>query len=338
MTSSSLSMTSKTKYFLSPVSGRVIRSTGKTFKKLKRDGYLIDKHSCFYNIQSAEHCLNKLFALYPSLVHPPSTFIEIPRTLNNTSIRGFVEVDNVAIGIVDKRGKIRKLRNPIPVTHNTPRLHDPYGLLPQVIDRKELVDSEEQNHAEDAIKRLEPYKKAPKLVYNPAYDDIIPVDKSIKGVEQIDIINTVNDNLVPLTLPPVREDSNIAGVVVQDSNVIGMINTDNQLRRLSETAAVASLESLVQLPKLQVTDANKETIMNSPELSAASTEKLVEEILCEDGEQTDNISKKCLPCSHYNYIWDPTTKKCKPKLSKITNTTADLLMHEGEIVGYLEAH
>ena len=48
------------KYYISPVSGRLIKSNAKTYDDLKRRRFNIDKEPCLYNVRSAHKCLNKL--------------------------------------------------------------------------------------------------------------------------------------------------------------------------------------------------------------------------------------------------------------------------------------
>ena len=52
------------KFYLNPITGRVIKSTGYVYKKLKRNGYNPKKHICVYDIKTAEKCLKKIMKLW----------------------------------------------------------------------------------------------------------------------------------------------------------------------------------------------------------------------------------------------------------------------------------
>lgn len=80
----------KARFYISPFSGRAIKSSGKLFTQLKKDGYIIDKHRCFYNVKSAERCLNRLMKLYPDIAYPPSNLINIPKTYKKGKARSFI--------------------------------------------------------------------------------------------------------------------------------------------------------------------------------------------------------------------------------------------------------
>jgi hypothetical protein len=69
---------SRPKFFLSPYSGRAIKSSGKLYQQLHQDGYIVDRHPCLYNIKSAEQCLKRILRIYPN-VYPSSNFTDIPR-------------------------------------------------------------------------------------------------------------------------------------------------------------------------------------------------------------------------------------------------------------------
>jgi hypothetical protein len=49
---------SKSHYYINPISGRVIKSTGKLYKELKKKRFKTDKDACLYNITSAKRCIN----------------------------------------------------------------------------------------------------------------------------------------------------------------------------------------------------------------------------------------------------------------------------------------
>ena len=46
------------------------------------------------------------------------------------------------------------------------------------------------------------------------------------------------------------------------------------------------------------------------------TQEIIKEIQCLSGEQLDPMENRCLPCSHYNLVWDPENKVCKTMLKE----------------------
>ena len=139
------SQNKKIKYFLSPLTGRVLRSDGKTYKHLKNRGFYIEKHKCLYNINSAEKCLKRIFRLYPDLVIPSSNFMSLEKNGDLSKARYFISLpptppsnsNQINIqGFVDKNGSIHKLREEISL--NT--LHN------QIIRPKTPFEPEHKNN------------------------------------------------------------------------------------------------------------------------------------------------------------------------------------------------
>jgi hypothetical protein len=228
------------KYYISPYSGRVIKSTGKLFNQLKEDGFIVDKHKCFYNIRTAERCLNKILSLYPYISYPPSKFIGIPRTYQKGPARAFVCDEENVIGIVDKNGKMKKLITPIPQTQELLQVKDPLNVLPKVLPKKEVVEEETQMAIENQLQEKE---KLPEMsiIYNPVQDDFVPIKKETDVEEQKEILQAVNQELVPLQLPPIKEQGNVSGAIVdkESNQLIGIIDTANQIKVFREPISIA---------------------------------------------------------------------------------------------------
>ena len=442
------------KFYISPYSGRVIKSSGKLFHQLQDEGFIVDKHKCFYNIKTAERCLNKLLTLYPYIAYPPSRFIAIPRTYQKGPARAFVcDNENNVVGIVDKTGTLKQLQTPVPKQDNSLEVKDPLNVLPSVLPKKEIIDEETQTEVE---KQLQEKEEPPQvsIIYNPVQDDFIPINKETNVEEQKEIIQVVNQELVPLQLPPIKEDGNVSGAIVNkdSTQLLGIIDTSNQIKAFrepidieqidektenlntasdtdteseesdaSESVNVTDTESEIE-PSVNETetesdkateesDASESEIETETESDKATEEseseietetesdkategsdateesdktteesdktteesdKTTEEsdkategekirlegiptvsvsvseaetipsesekeiieqldVKCLDGEQYEVNSKRCLPCTYYNLIWDSETKKCRVDLKRnIVVTDKD-----GNIMGYL---
>jgi hypothetical protein len=233
----------QTKYYLSPYSGRVIKSSGRLYKQLKQIGVKVDKQTCFYNHTSAKRCLNRIFKRYPGLIRPPSNFYRLPRTLKESSFSGFVTNENGdnVIGAVTRQGEIKKTKTPvsIPITMQLPIINDPTSSIQNVIVLKPLLDDSEQHEFDKFFRdsnlndgiRID----AVSLIYNPAQDDIVPVKGDFKQFELNRIIDDINNDLVPHSLPPIKENGKISGIVIDNNQkqAIGIINTMNEIEKFA---------------------------------------------------------------------------------------------------------
>jgi hypothetical protein len=232
------------KFYISPYSGRVIKSSGKLFHQLQDEGFIVDKHKCFYNIKTAERCLNKLLTLYPYIAYPPSRFIGIPRTYKKGPARAFVcDNENNVVGIVDKTGTLKQLQTPVPKQDNSLEVKDPLNVLPSVLPKKEIIDQETQTEVE---KQLQEKEETPQvsIIYNPVQDDFIPINKETNVEEQKEIIQVVNQELVPLQLPPIKEDGNVSGAIVnkESTQLLGIIDTSNQIKAFREPIDIEPID------------------------------------------------------------------------------------------------
>jgi hypothetical protein len=205
------------KFYLSPLSGRVIKSSSKLFKDLKQQGFIVDKHKCLYDIKSAEHCLNKLLSLYPSLVYPPSNFINIPRTHKQSNIRSFVLNENKSqiIGVVDKHGSITKPNVPIdvPSGKQLPEVKDPLNALSDALQDAKLISLDETQAIKKIVKNDNTFIDPKKfnLIYNPVQRDFVPINGTVSKSKQLQILKTINDSLIPKVNLITTEDDAIIG-------------------------------------------------------------------------------------------------------------------------------
>jgi hypothetical protein len=226
------------KFYISPYSGRVIKSSGRLYNQLKEEGFIVDKHRCFYNIQTAQKCLNRLISLYPYL-YPPSNFIGIPKTYDKGPARAFVcdtkKRDSI-IGIVDKSGNLKQLQSPIESPSSPLQVKDPLNVLPSVLPKKEIVDKETQTAVEKQLKEEEQPNANVSIIYNPVQDDFIPVNKETTVAEQKEILQALNEELIPLQLPPIKEDGNVSGAVVNEdaTKLLGIVDTSNEIKAFRE--------------------------------------------------------------------------------------------------------
>ena len=135
------------KFYLNPVSGRVIKSSGKTYAELKKHGYTVKKERCLYNVKSAKKCLVKLLTIYKNDIYPPSNFTDIPKTFKSGKIRGFITNKNkdYIIGYIDKKGKIYKLKNYVKNPKNIPTILDSSNTLIDIVETTKPITQKMQD-------------------------------------------------------------------------------------------------------------------------------------------------------------------------------------------------
>ena len=222
------------RFYVNPYSGRMIKTSGEKYKSLKKEFVNIDKHKCLYNIKSAERCLKRLTRLYPNIIYPSSNFRNIPKTYKKGKARSFI-IDNKksVVGYVDKNGKLKRLMTPVDGVHNKiPIVKDPTKSLSKIIKNFPKINNNNQKLIENQIYNETPMKKIP-IIYNPIQNDFIPIKKNLDKATQQHIINTINEELIPNTLPTISKNgilSTVSGIIKVDDRTIGIVDKNNQLK------------------------------------------------------------------------------------------------------------
>ena len=224
------------KYYISPVSGRLIKSNAKTYDDLKRRRFNIDKEPCLYNVRSAHKCLNKLLRLYPDIVHPSSNFIDIPKTYKHGNVRAFIKDKKRVIGYVDKFGNKHRLYKPIHTKRPIPVVHDSFNVLADILEKQDKISEKDQKTIEKQIIKGEPLTESKNIniLFNPIQNDFIPIKTKLADDEKREIINTINKELIPTQLPPITMFSNISGIIKEYDTIVGIINKDNVIQKFPE--------------------------------------------------------------------------------------------------------
>lgn len=364
------------KFFINPISGRLIRSNAKTYKSLKRHRYKIEKHPCLYNITSAHKCLNRILRLYQDIIYPSSNFIEIPRTYKNGEARAFIkhtDDPNVIVGYIDKYGNKHKLHTPLNVDKPVPEVYDKFNILNTILYKKDSISYKDQINIQKQLE-LDPIQHPENIIiiFNPIQNDFIPTKIKLSDEERQHIINSINKELIPKRLPPITPLSSISAVVKQYDYIVAIIDKDNTIQKLPEPIRIIEQPPQVppQLPQLpqvkkQIVDSLPILTVIKPEdsislekhleisnvISKEHSDEIVKEIQCLQGEQLDPNDKRCLPCTYYNMVWDVEHKMCKPMLKEtikreqdenlllrgITLNKLDIITDDkNNIVGYMD--
>jgi len=192
-----------TKFYINPITGRMIKSSGKTFKNLKnKKKYSFEKEHCLYNVKSAKKCFSKLLKIYPDVVYPSSNFINIPKTYNGNSVKGlrvFIQDNNHIIGFVDKRGNIYRLNKSINLNDiqnkYVPTVIDYYNILPKIIKKLPKINANIQKKILHQINNIKPLKNA-HVLFNHVQKDFIPINTKMSKKDHDKILNIFNDNLI----------------------------------------------------------------------------------------------------------------------------------------------
>ena len=117
----------KPHYYLNPLSSKVISSSGRIYKTLKKRGFKLQPDKCLYNISSAKKCLNSILNKYNGLVHPSSNFIDIPSTYPSPINNSIAFIKNKSgshiKGALDKTGQLYKIYPEIQSPNKIPEIH-----------------------------------------------------------------------------------------------------------------------------------------------------------------------------------------------------------------------
>ena len=298
------------RFYINPLTGRMIKSTAKIFKKLKREKYVIDKHKCLYNIKSAERCFNKLFKLYPDIVYPSSNFIDIPKTYKRGSIRAFIGDKKKLNGYIDKTGKKYKLQKNIKSIKNikrVPIVKDLNDNLKNIVDKLPEIDNLQQKIVEDQIKYDKPIKRIDdiNIIFNPLQNDFVSVNKKINKEEIQNILEIVNGELIPKKLIPISKDFDYAGIIKDNENIYGLVDTSNQIKRFDKPVKIKYKE--------QKRDIEKSDTISIPE-SLLKTQESESDIISPLSDVTLSDVTLSEPTS------TPSLSETTPSLSEPTST------------------
>ena len=80
----------------------------------------------------------------------------------------------------------------------------------------------------------------------------------------------------------------------------------------------------------------EKSIVDAPVLTEKEGDHIIRQIQCLEGEQLDPNENRCLPCTHYNLVWDTEHKVCKPMLKEeIIKEQEKHLLTDGMIINNL---
>lgn len=329
-------------FYINPVSGRVIKSSGKMFKNLKSKRYKLKQDACLYDITSARRCLDSILSKYGGRVYPSSTFIDIPSTyhknVSNTKYkaRAFIKTfDKKKIkGYIDKQGILYNVQPPIIF---------PNADIPEILYLPQHQDAlhDKLDHSvlasQDSIAEIrtqlqsKPISENISIVYNPLQNDFIPVSGKVVQHQHEAILKDFNDTLVPTDLPTVKNTS-IAGIISNtDNRINGYTNESNKSIQFATPIKVKQ-DVVDFIPKVLIDQKGLSSLQIATDEEKARFAQDLKSI-CADGEQYEMSVKQCYPCDFYNLVWDISSRKCKLKEKSEVSIVEDT---DGKIVGYID--
>ena len=175
------------RFYINPLSNRTIKSSGKIFQNLRKNKFVINKHKCLYNINSAKRCLKQILNKY-SNVYPPSSFVNIPLTLSRDGeldyIRAFIKDKTQLKGFITKDGSLYKFRKSIPydIKKKYPFIkyadkNDSKKLLERLETEGNKVTKKMQQKINKYLYNIKPRCDSINILYNPLQKDFIPINK-----------------------------------------------------------------------------------------------------------------------------------------------------------------
>ena len=284
------------RFYLNPTTGRLIKSTGRVYTKLKKDSILMLRDKCLYNPKSAQRCLTKLLTLYPN-VYPPSNFIKIPKTHKRVSIRAFIKDPRkkYLVGYINKFGKPFRLRRPIITKKKVPIVFDYHNVLHKIITNKNCITENTQKRVEKQIKAgiLLNTIENTIILFNPIQNDFIPINKTINQDEIKSVIKMINNKLIPHELQPITVNLNISAIIIEDNKIIGFVDKYNQLKRFTTPIKIISRRKYIPLKELTEEETTEEEETTGPETITEPeiTEKITEEITEEETTGPETITE-----------------------------------------------
>jgi hypothetical protein len=284
------------RFYLNPTTGRLIKSTGRVYTKLKKDSILMLRDKCLYNPKSAQRCLTKLLTLYPN-VYPPSNFIKIPKTHKRVSIRAFIKDPRkkYLVGYINKFGKPFRLRRPIITKKKVPIVFDYHNVLHKIITNKNCITENTQKRVEKQIKAgiLLNTIENTIILFNPIQNDFIPINKTINQDEIKSVIKMINNKLIPHELQPITLNLNISAIIIEDNKIIGFVDKYNQLKRFTTPIKIISKRKYIPLKELTEEETTEEEETTGPETITEPeiTEKITEEITEEETTGPETITE-----------------------------------------------
>lgn len=283
------------KYYLSPVSGRVIKESGKIFRDLKKRRYTVDPHDCLYNIASVKKCVEQIKRRY-SFVEPGSGISDMPHAVftgDSQNIFGIVSGNNKIYKLNPEQINVVEKLKPhasIPVVKTvTPEDSD---LLEKLVSSKPAIENKEFYKLLHTVPSISDYQSNA-ILFNPKQNDFVPVGNEPES-KYNEILDFINNTLIPMNLPKLAG-TEISGLATnQLEDVLGFIQSDNTVSRLE--VPMYNEKSYEHLPKVTIP---KEIIESAPISTVSDTNTLFSnspEVYC-----------------GYTLEWDSEFQMCRPK-------------------------
>jgi hypothetical protein len=193
------------RFYVNPLTGRTIKSTGKIFQNLRKNKFVINKHTCLYNIDSAKRCLKRILNKY-SNVYPPSSFVNIPLTLKSNGeldyIRAFIKDKTKLKGYITKDGSLYKFRKDIlvDIKKKYPFIKyaskkDSKNLLERLENEGNKIPKKIQKKINKYLHNITPRCDSINILYNPVQKDFIPINSN--DVNKKELLDNINNMLIP---------------------------------------------------------------------------------------------------------------------------------------------
>ncbi|NBP01176.1 MAG: hypothetical protein EBU90_13765, partial [Proteobacteria bacterium] len=234
--------------------------------------------------------------MYPN-IYPPSSFIDIPRTYKKGKARGFIVKNAQAVGFVNKQGNIKRLSTPVEVAPglDIPTVQDPHQMID--ITTQPVANLDEQTEITHQIQNEKPIADQSNttpiiksLIYNPIQNDFIPVTDETKPEVQKQIIEDINNQLIPTRLPEVIP--GVAGLLTQGDQVVGIVDTNNKLQQFENPLDTepTDTESIVTEGESQTSDTEsiEKQLVSDTESQTSESESIEKQLVSDTESQTSD--------------------------------------------------
>jgi hypothetical protein len=265
------------KFYINPITDRVIKKDHTTYNKLKKKNLKLKKSPCLYNEKAAKKCLEKIIKHYPK-IHLP--FKILPNDI--TVIRN---KSNEIFGVVNSNGEMFKLEYPIKFDKKVPELltvsENHYHILNKKLNVSDIISSEYIKE------KLNNVVSGVNVMYNPLQDNYTKIVTE-------PILKQINLQVIPETLP--ISVPGVASVIRNENNldeITGYINEKNEALKLNTTLKiqVSDLQKELNSKKTEISDLKNE-IQQNINLGSTDLNKLNTLLITKENEK-QQIEKQC---------------------------------------------
>jgi hypothetical protein len=324
-------------YYINPLTDRVIKSTGKTYQKLKQRRFKLHPDHCLYNNTTARRCMLSLLRKYPN-IYLSSSYTNIPATYSffkksdiktehkQRDVRAFIEKEpGIASGYITKDGTLFKLNKDIQLKPNDIVIktasNTDSNLLLTNLDDSQVISPDTQDIIEQHIKDNEPISDSVNIVYNPLKNDFIPVNGEIDNIS--DIIYEYNNSEPEMTKATSK-------VTEPEMTEATSEVTEPEMTEVTEPEMI----EMTEVTEPEMTEATSEATsedtseVTEPEMTEVTEPEMTEVTEPEMSEVTSEVTEPEMTEVTEPEMSEVTSEVTEPEMTEVTSEVTEPEMTE----------